>query len=586
MSNSEYFLNVQKSLLGNAWRGPTQSQDRVSEQISQIIKIPIQVSKVLARLGVSPNNVENFLLPKIRNLLPDPMQFKDMKKGAIRLIEAIKNRDRVAIFADYDVDGAASAALLINWLKEMGITATLYVPDRVIEGYGLNTQALEKLSMNHELIICVDCGTSSHGPIKNLNGKADLVILDHHIGSEELPDALAIINPNRQDELTDFRYLCAAGVVFLYLVAVTTTLRGQNIKSPDLIQSLDLVALATVADVVPLIGLNRAFVQQGLKVIRNRARPGLKVLADISKINSPVDEYHIGFVLAPKLNAAGRIGDASLATKLLSTNSEIEAQNLAEKLEVLNTERQAIGERVENEALQKLNKECLNTPIIFVSDNNWHPGVIGIVASKIKEKTNRPSFVISFSGGIGKGSGRSIPGVDLGSLMQKLSHEKLIEKGGGHSMAAGITLSKRQLKPAFDRLVQLIELKPIDIAPENDFYIDGILLPRAANLEIIERLAEVGPFGSGAPQPRFVFPDQNITFCRRVGTDHLKVTFCDESKNKVDAICFRAFSSPLSSKIENNLNKRFHIAGKLVKNTWRGHEKVQVIIDDAAEVQK
>ena len=208
------------------------------------------------------------------------------------------------------------------------------------------------------------------------------------------------------------------------------------------------------------------------------------------------------------------------------------------------------------------------------------------MASKIKEKTNRPSFVISFSGGVGKGSGRSIPGVDLGSLMQKLSHERLIEKGGGHSMAAGITLSKRQLKPAFDRLVQLIELKPIDIAPENDFYIDGILLPRAANLELIERLAEVGPFGSGAPQPRFVFPDQNITFCRRVGTDHLKVTFCDESKNKVDAICFRAFSSPLGSKIENNLNKKFHIAGKLVKNTWRGHEKVQVIIDDAAEVQK
>lgn len=586
MSNSEYFLNVQKSLLGNAWRGPTQSQDRVSEQISQIIKIPIQVSRVLARLGVNPNNVENFLLPKLRNLLPDPMQFKDMKKGSTRLIEAIKNRDRVAIFADYDVDGAASAALLINWLKEMGITATLYVPDRIIEGYGLNTEALEKLSINHELIICVDCGTSSHDPIKKLNRETDLIILDHHVGSEQLPDALAIINPNRQDELTNFRYLCAAGVVFLYLVAVTTALRNQNIESPDLIQSLDLVALATVADVVPLTGLNRAFVQQGLKIIRNRTRPGLKILADISKINSPIDEYHIGFLLAPKLNAAGRIGDATLATKLLSTDSEIEAQDLAEKLEVLNKERQAIGARVEDEALKKLNKESLNTPIIFVSDSNWHPGVIGIVASKIKERTNRPSFVITFSGGIGKGSGRSIPGVDLGSLMQKLAYEGLIEKGGGHSMAAGITLSRKQLKPAFERLLELIKLKQYDTVLANDFYIDGILLPKAANLELIKYLAEVGPFGSGAPQPRFVFPDQNIIFCKRIGTDHLKVTFCDDFRNKVDAVCFRAFSSPLGIEFENNLGKKFHIAGKLVKNTWQGREKVQVIIDDAAEVQK
>jgi single-stranded-DNA-specific exonuclease len=432
----------------------------------------------------------------------------------------------------------------------------------------------------------VDCGTSSHDPIKKLNRETDLIILDHHVGSEQLPDALAIINPNRQDELTNFRYLCAAGVVFLYLVAVTTALRNQNIESPDLIQSLDLVALATVADVVPLTGLNRAFVQQGLKIIRNRTRPGLKILADISKINSPIDEYHIGFLLAPKLNAAGRIGDATLATKLLSTDSEIEAQDLAEKLELLNKERQAIGARVEDEALKKLNKESLNTPIIFVSDSNWHPGVIGIVASKIKERTNRPSFVITFSGGIGKGSGRSIPGVDLGSLMQKLAYEGLIEKGGGHSMAAGITLSRKQLKPAFERLLELIKLKQYDTVLANDFYIDGILLPKAANLELIKYLAEVGPFGSGAPQPRFVFPDQNIIFCKRIGTDHLKVTFCDDFRNKVDAVCFRAFSSPLGIEFENHLGKKFHIAGKLVKNTWQGREKVQVIIDDAAEVQK
>ena len=296
MSASKYLLNVKKSYKGKAWRGLTDKQSRISEQISQLNDYPLQISNVLARLGVDPYKVDDFLSPKLKNLLPDPRHLKDMVKASNRLIDALINQEQIAVFADYDVDGAASAALIISWLKEFGINPTLYVPDRITEGYGLNSKALAELSKNHQLILCVDCGTSSHETIKNAGEKTDIVVLDHHIGSEELPPAYAIVNPNRQDQSTDFSYLCAAGVVFLFLVATTTILRRQGKKSPDLMQALDLVALATVADVVPLVGLNRAFIKQGLKVIKGRKRKGLKWLSDISKINSPVDEYHLGSV--------------------------------------------------------------------------------------------------------------------------------------------------------------------------------------------------------------------------------------------------------------------------------------------------
>jgi single-stranded-DNA-specific exonuclease len=401
-----------------------------------------------------------------------------------------------------------------------------------------------------------------------------------------LPPAYAIVNPNRQDESTDFGYLCAAGVVFLYLVATTTILRNRGIKTPDLMQSLDLVALATVADVVPLVGLNRAFVKQGLKVVRSRSRTGLKILADLSKINSPIDETHLAFVLGPRINAGGRIGDASLGAKLLSETSNTEAELLASKLDSLNNQRQVICSQVEDEAITQVEKKSLKTPIIYVHEEGWHPGVLGIVASRIKEKTNRPSFVISFSGQTGKGSGRSIPGIDLGSLMQRLVYEGLIEKGGGHAMAAGITLSRKQLIPAFERLMELVAFKSSKISSESDYFIDGILMPEAATLELVETLEKVGPFGSGAPDPIFAFPDQNIVFSKRVGTDHLKIIFSDDNKNQIDAICFKAFNSSLGKELQNNLGKKFHIIGKIGKNTWQGRQKVQVIIEDAIEVQK
>ena len=584
MSQPNYFLNIENSILGNSWRGPTSQHDRISETISQIIDTPIQVCQILARLGITPNSVENFLSPKLRDLLPDPFHLKDMDKASKRLVKALENMERVAIFADYDVDGAASATLIITWLRDQGLETTLYVPDRIKEGYGPNTKAFQHLSENHDLIICVDCGTLSFEPIQRINNKTDVIIIDHHLGGEELPAAVAVVNPNRQDEASDMSYICAAGVVFLFLVATASVLREKGVQSPNLINSLDLVALATIADVVPLVGINRAFVKQGLKILRLRKRPGLKALMDVSKINIPVNEYHLGFILGPRINAGGRVGMSDLGARLLSTTSDSEAEALAEKLEQLNQNRKNIESRVQDEALSQIEKIGVDKSIIVASGDDWHPGVIGIVASRIKEKTNRPAFVVAFSGDIGKGSGRSIPGIDLGSLIQKLVLEGLIEKGGGHAMAAGITLSKKQLTPAFDRLAELINSRDITFQTTTDYYLDGLLMPNAATIELIDALDTAGPFGSGSPHPKFVFPNQNILFTKRVGTDHLKLTFGSNNKNKIEAICFRAFNSSLGEVLENHSGKKFHLAGVIGKNTWQGRQTVQLIIEDAAYV--
>jgi len=584
MSQSNYFLNIENSILGNSWRGPTSQHDRISETISQTIDTPIQVCQILARLGIKPNSAKNFLSPKLRDLLPDPFHLKDMDKASKRLVKALENMERVAIFADYDVDGAAAATLIITWLRDQGLETTLYVPDRIKEGYGPNTKAFQHLSEKHDLIICVDCGTLSFEPIQRINNKTDVIIIDHHLGGEELPPAVAVVNPNRQDEASDLRYICAAGVVFLFLVATASILRKKGVQSPNLINALDLVALATIADVVPLVGINRAFVKQGLKILRLRKRPGLKALMDVSKINSPINEYHLGFMLGPRINAGGRIGMSDLGARLLSTASDSEAQVLAEKLEQLNQNRKNIESRVQDEALSQIEKIGVDHSIIVASGDDWHPGVIGIVASRIKEKTNRPAFVVTFSGDIGKGSGRSIPGIDLGSLIQKLVLEGLIEKGGGHTMAAGITLSRKQLTPAFERLTELINTRDITFQTTTDYYIDGLLMPNAATIELIDALDTAGPFGSGAPHPKYVFPNQSILFSKRVGIDHLKLTFGSNNKSKIEAICFRAFNSPLGEALENHSGKKFHLAGVLGKNTWQGRQTVQLTIEDAAHV--
>ncbi len=575
------FLNVSSSLTGRRWVGPSIEMDRAAEALSQDTTLPRPVCQVLARRGVSAAEAESFLAPSLRDLLPDPRSMKDMERAAERFLQAVKQRQKIAIFADYDVDGGSSGALLVVWLRAMGIPSTLYVPDRIDEGYGPNEAAMAELAANHDLIICVDCGTLSHEPIAAAKA-ADVIVLDHHLGGETLPDCHAVVNPNRQDEDGALGHLCAAAVVFLMLVEANRQMRVDGATGPDLMAMLDLVALATVADVAPLIGVNRALVRQGLKVMGRRERVGLVALADISRMDTAPSTYHLGFLLGPRINAGGRIGQADLGARLLSTDNAQEASAMAERLDMLNTERRDIEAGVRAAALDQAEERGVEKALVWASGEGWHPGVVGIVASRLKEATNRPSIVIGFDGDVGKGSGRSVSGVDLGASIQKLAAEGLLVKGGGHKMAAGLTVMRDKLEPAMERLSELMAKQGADQMGPADLKLDGMLMPGAASIDLINQIEAAGPFGAGAPAPRFVFPDAEIRFAKRIGESHLKVTFGDGMSARLEAICFGAFDTALGPALEKHGGQRFHLAGRLEINTWGGRQSVQLRLEDAS----
>ncbi len=523
-----------------------------------------------------------FLDPKLKELLPDPRAMKDMEVAATRFLTAVRTKQRIAVFADYDVDGGSSAALLLVWLRQMGLQATLYVPDRIDEGYGPNVPAMQELAAHHDLIICVDCGTLSHEPIAAAKG-ADVIVLDHHLGGETLPDCVAVVNPNRQDESGDLGYLCAAGVVFLMLVEAGRQLREAGAKGPDLISLLDLVALATVADVAPLIGANRALVRQGLKVMAQRQRPGLVALSDVARMDSAPNSYHLGFLLGPRVNAGGRIGQADLGARLLSTESVHEAEALSQRLNELNTERRDIENAVRAAAMEQAEERGLDAPLVWAAGEGWHPGVVGIVASRLKEAANRPAIVIGFDGDEGKGSGRSVSGIDLGASIQRLAAEGLLVKGGGHKMAAGLTVKRDQLEPAMARLSELLAKQGAGEGGPADLKLEGTLMPGAATVDLIEQIEKAGPFGASAPAPRYALPDLQVRFAKRVGESHLKLSLSDGVGAGLDAIAFGAFDGPMGEKLSNHGGARFHFAGRLEVNTWGGRQSVQLRLEDAAE---
>lgn len=582
MSNEAAFLGVESSVLGLRWRGPEPALERLTEAMAQQTRLPRAVCAVLARNGVSPENAESYLAPSLRDLLPDPRSLRDMERAAARLVAAVNHEESVAIFADYDVDGGASAALLICWLRSMGRNATLYVPDRIEEGYGPNVSAMEMLAQTHDLILCVDCGTVSHEPIAAAQG-ADVVVIDHHLGAETLPPALAVVNPNRQDESGDLGHLCAAGVVFLLLVEANRQLRGRNTQGPDLMSLLDLVALATVADVAPLIGVNRAFVRQGLRVMAARNRVGLRALSDIARLEAAPTAYHLGFVLGPRVNAGGRIGAADLGARLLSCDDPAQAEALAERLELLNTERREIEFAVRGEAMAQALAREDGGALAWAAGEGWHPGVIGIAAARLKETMARPAMVIALDGDEGKGSGRSIPGIDLGAAVQRLVREGLLLKGGGHRMAAGLTVARTQLQTAMARLSELLAQQGAGVAnAASELRIDSALMPGAVTVDLIDRIEAAGPFGASAPAPRFAFPDMRIQSIRRMGETHLRLRFGDGQSNTLDAVAFGAFESDLGPEIAAAQGKRLHLAGKVEINQWGGRQSVQLRLDDAA----
>lgn len=576
------FLGVEQSLSGRRWVGPGIDQERAAEAMVQQTGLPAAVCQVLARRGVPTHEATGFLTPALKDLLPDPRRMKDMEKAAARFLQAVEQRQRIAIFADYDVDGGSSAALLLVWLRAMGQDATLYIPDRIDEGYGPNEAAMSALARDHDLIVCVDCGTLSHGPIAAAKD-ADVIVLDHHLGGETLPDCVAVVNPNRQDEEGDLGYFCAAGVVFLMLVEVRRQARDKGLgPGPDLMALLDLVALATVADVAPLIGANRALVRQGLKVMAARKRVGLVALADISRMDSAPSTYHLGFLLGPRVNAGGRIGKADLGARLLATDNPHEAAALAERLDQLNTERRDIENAVRAAALEQAEARGLDAPLVWAAGEGWHPGVVGIVASRLKEAAGRPAVVIGLDGDEGKGSGRSVSGIDLGAAIQRLASEGHLIKGGGHKMAAGLTVARDKLEEAMSRLSDLLAKQGAADLGAADLKLDGMLMPGAATVDLIEQIEQAGPFGAGAPAPRYAFPDLEVRFAKRVGESHLKLSLSDGLGGGIDAIAFGAFDTAMGPRLLEHGGARFHFAGRLEVNTWGGRQSPQLRLEDAA----
>ncbi|MEO0344268.1 MAG: single-stranded-DNA-specific exonuclease RecJ [Pseudomonadota bacterium] len=580
MSEDRAFFGVERSVTGRRWIGPNIEQDRAAETLSQEMNLPRQLSQVLARLGVMSSEVETYLAPSLKKTMPDPMSLRDMEVASTRLTQAVASKERIAVFADYDVDGAASGALLIDWFGHFGIKATHYVPDRIDEGYGPNAAAISNLSATHDLIICVDCGTLSHEALSAAS--CDVIVLDHHLGGETLPRALAVVNPNRQDEDGTLSYLCAAGVVFLTLVAANSALKAMDIEGPNLLEALDIVALATVADVAPLVAFNRTLVRQGLTVMTARGRLGLRALADVAGMQTAPRAYHLGFLLGPRINAGGRVGQADLGLRLLATQDPNEAEALALRLNDLNEERRTIEAEVQVAALAQAHTRDVQMALTWAAGEGWHPGVVGIVASRMKEATNRPSIVIGFDGDEGKGSGRSVSGIDLGNAIAILTREGLIRKGGGHKMAAGLSLSRAQLEPAMARLTTLLSKQGADKFGPQDVKLDGILSPVAATIELLEQIETAGPFGTGAPAPRFAVPFVKVGFARRVGDTHLQISFRDDNGHKIDAIAFKAFEGPLGQTLENHDGAVFHVAGRIEIDEWQGRRKAKLRLEDVA----
>lgn len=585
-----YFLDVRQSAKGLGWRQRLEPrQENAALTIAQVHGIPDVVARVMAARGVTADDAERFLEPTIRDLLPDPATLTDMDAAANRLAIAIRNGENVSIFGDYDVDGAASSALLKRYLAHFGLEADIYIPDRIFEGYGPNPEAMRELAGRSSLIVAVDCGTASAASIDEaIKAGADVVVLDHHQVGEGFPQSIPVVNPNRDDDMSGQGHLCAAGVVFLALVQTSKLLRqtGHTTKPPDLLALLDLVALATVCDVVPLAGVNRAFVTRGLIVARSQYNPGLAALAHAARIGEPIAPFHLGFAIGPRINAGGRIGDAALGSRLLATENAAEAAEIAAKLDTLNAERQAMEEAMLAEALAQAEAELSagdGPAILLAESEDWHPGIVGILASRLKDHARRPAFAIAFNkNGVGTGSGRSIAGIDLGRLVRGALDAGLISKGGGHAMAAGITVARERLgdlRAYFDE--QAGDM--VTEARRNEtLKIDGALAADGATLELIELLEKAGPYGAGHPQPVFALPHHQVTDVRLVGRGHLRISLRSRAGGRLQAIAFRTADTDLGRMLGENRGSALHVAGTLGANTWNGRTTPQLRIIDAA----
>ena len=542
-------------------------------------------SKLLAIKKIKKGEIKNFLEPTIKNNLPNPYVLKDMEKATNRTLKAILNNEKVGIFGDYDVDGAAATALLAKYFNEININNLIYIPDRKTEGYGPNKKSFENLiNKDVNLIFTVDCGTLSFEPIEYAaKKKIDILVLDHHQSEINLPKAHAVVNPNRIDDNSNLNYLCAVGVSFMFLISLNRNLRSinwfkkNNLEEPNLINYLDLVSLGTVCDVVPLIGLNRAIVKQGLKVLKLKKNIGLKTLIDICKIESHPTPYHLGYVLGPRINAGGRVGKCSHGANLLLNIDGKKAFKLACELDLFNTERKILEKNLLEKVVKSINNH--NEPVIILDGKNWHEGIIGIIASRIKEKFNKPTIIISSEKNISKASARSVLGFDIGSIIIGAVQKGILLKGGGHKMAGGFTIKNEKIAEFKEYAINRFKNLNIDTSKAKKIFIDSKVSPSAINFDFFKKVYSLSPFGSGNSEPKFLIENLKVINSKIIGENHIKSILLGGDGSTLKSIAFNATESNIASYL---LKKRqsINIVGKLSLNEWRGEKNVEFIIDD------
>lgn len=584
VDDSKILFDGERSCTGQLW-AMRSFDERQALAIAQSHNLPDRLAGIIAGKGVQLSDVESYLNPTLKQLMPDPQHLLDMNKAVGRTITAIKAKQNITVFGDYDVDGATSSALLRRYFADIGCPIALYIPDRIDEGYGPNKKAMRTLSSRRaNLIIMVDCGTTAFDALETAKEEGlDVIVLDHHTAQPKLPDVVAVVNPNRLDQESQLGSLCAAGVSFMFIVELQRQLRAQGFFAdrvePDLRQYLDLVALGTVCDVMPLKGLNRAFVTQGLKIMHMRNNAGIAALADIAAVEERPTAYHLGFMIGPRVNAGGRVGQADIGSRLLSTNDKSEAQTLAQQLNIFNQERQQIEAQVLQESMEQIEaKELDKKPLLMVKGNDWHPGVIGIVAGRLKEKYKRPACVVSMTGGVGKGSGRSVPGVVMGAAMHAALQSQLLLNGGGHAMAAGFTVSPEKYDDFYEFLLERLAPELAGYTPS--YKLDCAISLGGVSVELLEKLQMLEPFGQGNAAPRFMLSPVRISRVMPVGKDHLRIPMESEDGGRLDGICFRCVNTELGDALMTAQGKLVSVAGTLKLDTWGGRRKASFILDD------
>ena len=567
--------------------------ERQAELISQKFEVSNLIAKLFSIRNISIDDIASYLNPTLKDNMPDPNILMDMEKACERILVALKNNEKIAIFGDYDVDGSTSTSCLIKYFNLLGVEVVYHIPDRFTEGYGPNKEAFQKfIDQNINIIFTLDCGTLAYNEIKFAKvNNIDVIVIDHHQPEINLPEAYAMINPNRLDDTTNLGYLAAVGVTFMFIVGLNRKLRESKwfdniLKEPNIISLLDMVSLGTICDVVPLVGINRLLVQKGLEVFSKKPNIGLTALIDKANINNKISTYDLGFKLGPRINAGGRLGKSKHGTELLTCEDEAKAADIATELDNFNKERQTIEAHILKTAIDSLTSEQIDKKIIFAYGQDWHEGVIGIIASRIKQKFKKPCIVFSAKNGIAKGSGRSIKGIDLGNLIIAATQKGIVTQGGGHAMAAGLTLDEDKILLLQDFIEDRLDSNSIALDIDDTNHADSIINITAVNSELYDDINKLGPFGSNNEEPNFIIKSTKITFIKEFGDNHIRCGLSSDIDKNVEGITFRSKNTPLGDSIMNNKGNFVSLYGKIKVNEWGGRRIPQFHIEDiGAEIK-